>query len=60
LWQECFFPDKFQEVVRNNIKVKVKGKIVPVITLTEHHTMKAYRGVDVQLYSFFDLSTRWR
>jgi hypothetical protein len=24
--------------------VKVKGKVVPVLPLTEHHTMKAYWG----------------
>jgi hypothetical protein len=26
------------------IKVKVKVKVVPVLFLTEHHTMKAYWG----------------
>jgi hypothetical protein len=30
----------------NNKKVKKKGKVVPVL-LTEHHTMKAYWGVEV-------------
>jgi hypothetical protein len=28
--------------------------------LTEHHAMKAYWGVEIQLHSFFDLGTRWR
>jgi hypothetical protein len=27
--------------------VKRKGKVVPVLFLTEHHAMKAYWGVDV-------------
>jgi len=27
--------------------VKVKGKLVPVIFLKEHHTMKAYWGEEV-------------
>jgi hypothetical protein len=31
----------------NIIKVKVKGKVVPVPFLTEHHTMKVYWGVEV-------------
>jgi hypothetical protein len=28
--------------------------------LTEHHAMKAYGGLGVQLQSFFDVSTRRR
>jgi hypothetical protein len=36
------------------------GKVASVLFLTEHHTMKAYRGVEVQLDAFFDLGTRWR
>jgi hypothetical protein len=39
---------------------KVKGKVVPVLPLTEHHAMKAYWGVKVQLHPFFDLGTRRR
>jgi hypothetical protein len=31
---------------RQTVKVKVKGKVVPVL-LTEHHSMKAYWGVEV-------------
>jgi hypothetical protein len=42
------------------VKVKGKGKVVLVQLLTEHHAMKAYWGVEVQLHSFFDLGTRWR
>jgi hypothetical protein len=37
-----------------------KGKVVPVLFLNEHHAMKAYWGMKVQLHRFFDLSTRWR
>jgi hypothetical protein len=37
-----------------------KGKVVPVLPLTEHHAMKAYWGVEVQLHSFFGLGTRRR
>jgi hypothetical protein len=29
------------------IFVEVKGKVVPVVFFTEHHTMKAYWGVEV-------------
>jgi hypothetical protein len=39
---------------------KGKGEVVPVLFLTEHHAMKAYWGVEVQLYAFFDLSNRWK
>jgi len=35
-------------------------KVVPLLPLTEHHSMKAYWGVEVQLHSFFDLGTRRR
>jgi hypothetical protein len=38
------------------ISLKGKGKVVPVLLLTEHHTMKAYGGVKVQLHTFFDLA----
>jgi hypothetical protein len=46
--------------VGNVKKVKVKGKVVSVLHLTEHHAMKAYWGVVVQLHPFFDLGTRRR
>jgi len=36
------------------------SKVVPVLPLTEHHAMKAYWGVKVQLHPFFDLCTRRR
>jgi hypothetical protein len=40
---------------------KSKGKkVVPVLPLTEHHAMKAYWGVEVQLHPFFDLCTGGR
>jgi len=32
--------------------VKVKGKVVPVLFLTEHLDMKAYWGVEVQRQAF--------
>jgi len=32
--------------------VKVKDKVVPVLSLTEYHAMKAYRGVEVYLHIF--------
>jgi len=32
--------------------VKGKGKVVPLFFLTNHHTMKAYCGVEVQLLTF--------
>jgi hypothetical protein len=28
-------------------KMKVKGKVVPVLNLSKHYAMKAYGGVDV-------------
>jgi hypothetical protein len=39
---------------------KGKGKVIPVLFLTEHHAMKAYCRVEVELFSFLDLGTRWR
>jgi hypothetical protein len=35
--------------IQNQVKVKVKGKVVPVLFffLAEHHAMKAYWGVEV-------------
>jgi hypothetical protein len=41
-------------------QVKVKGKVVSVLPLTEHHAVKAYWGVEVQLHPFFDLCARRR
>jgi hypothetical protein len=39
--------------------VNGKGEVVPVLFFfTEHHTMKVYWGVEVQLHTFFDLGTR--
>jgi hypothetical protein len=38
----------------------VKGRVVPVLFLTEHHAMKAYWGVEVWIHACFDLGTRWR
>jgi hypothetical protein len=35
-----------------------KGKVIPVLFLTEHHAMKAYWGVEVYLQTFFDLGTK--
>jgi len=29
------------------IRVKGKGKVVPVLFLTEHHATKAYGGVEI-------------
>jgi hypothetical protein len=34
---------------------KVKGKVVPVF-LTEHHSMKAYWGLEVYLHVFLTLA----
>jgi len=40
------------------VKVKVKGKFVRVLFLTEHHATKADWRSEVQLHAFFDLGTR--
>jgi hypothetical protein len=40
--------------------VKVKGKVVPVLFVTEHHAMKAYRGSGGMAPFILDLGTRWR
>jgi hypothetical protein len=37
-----------------------KGKIVPVLSLSEHHAMKAYWKSGSIAPSILDLSTRWR
>jgi len=42
------------------VRVKVKIKLFLCFTLTGHHAMKAYWGMEVQLHSFFDLCSRWR
>jgi len=34
--------EKFKPYFQDFIKVKVKGKVVPVLFLNEHHAMKAY------------------
>jgi hypothetical protein len=34
-----------------------QDEVVPVLPLTEHHALKAYWGVEVQLHPFFDLGT---
>jgi hypothetical protein len=39
-----------QTVIHNiniNDKVKVRCQVVPMLSLTEHHAMKAYWGVEV-------------
>jgi hypothetical protein len=43
-----------------NTSGKIKEKLSCLCALTEHHAMKVYWGVEVQLHSFFDLGTRWR
>jgi hypothetical protein len=48
-----------EESIERQIK-KVKGKVVPVLPLTDHHAMKAYWGMEVQLHPFFDFGTRRR
>jgi hypothetical protein len=40
--------------------INCKGKVVPVLPPTEHHSMKVYWGVEVGLHPFFDLWTRRR
>jgi len=42
------------------IKVNVKGKVVPVISLSEHHALEAYCRSGGIAARFLDLSTRWR
>jgi hypothetical protein len=37
-----------------------EGKVAPVLPLTEHHAMKVYWGVEVQLHPFLDPGTRRR
>jgi len=37
----------------------VNVKLSLCFFVTEHHAMKAYWGVEVYLYAFFDLGIRW-
>jgi hypothetical protein len=39
-------------------EIEVKVKVSPC--LIKHHAMKTYWGVEVQLYAFCDLGSRWR
>jgi hypothetical protein len=39
---------------------KSKGKVVPLLLLTEHNVMKAYWGMEVLLHAFFGLGTKRR
>jgi len=43
---------------RTCLKVKVKDKVVPV--LTKHHDMKTFWGCGGITPNIFDLGTRWR
>jgi hypothetical protein len=54
IWTNKSFP------LLEQIKVKVKVKLSLCLFLTQHHAIKAYWGVKVQLHSFFDLGIRWR
>jgi hypothetical protein len=42
------------------VKVKVKGKVVPVIFLSDHHAMKAYWGNGSIAPRILNIGTRWR
>jgi hypothetical protein len=42
------------------LKAKVKVKVELPLCLTKHDAMKTYWGVEVYLYSSFDLGTRWK
>jgi len=44
----------------NPYRTMIKGKVVPVLLLTEHHVMKAYWGSGGITSRFLDLGTRWR
>jgi hypothetical protein len=46
------------EKVKVTVKVMVKIKVK--VNFTIEHATKTYRGVDVKLYSFFNLGARWR
>jgi hypothetical protein len=43
-----------------SLRIKGKGKVVPVLFLTEHHAMKAYWGSGVIVPRILDLGTRLR
>jgi len=46
--------------VAQTIKVKSKkGKVVPVLFITEHHAMKVYWGSGCIALRILDLVTRW-
>jgi hypothetical protein len=52
----------FSKVKKQNYATLDKGKgkaVLVFIFLTEHHTMKAYWGVEVQIHAFFYLGSRW-
>jgi hypothetical protein len=49
-----------QEVRKTHVYTLVKGKIVPVLLLTEHHAMKVYWGSGGIVPRILDLGTRWR
>jgi len=36
------------------------GKVVPVLPLIQHHAIKAYWGVEVQLHTLSEIGTRRR
>ena len=44
-------------IVIYDAKVKVKVKVKVMVTLEQ--ATKAQRGVEVQLYTFFNLGARW-
>jgi hypothetical protein len=39
---------------------KGKGKVVPLLFLTEHHAMKAYQGSEGIAKCILYVGTRWR
>jgi hypothetical protein len=42
-----------------NIRILLKGKLVPVRNLIKHYVMKAYGDVEIDPH-FLDLGTSWR
>jgi hypothetical protein len=38
------WPQNFRQIMYNDLAVKVKGKVVPVLPSSEHHAMKAHWG----------------
>jgi len=60
-----FVPFVFQEYRDRSHFLKTKqcrgkGKVVPVLLLTEHHAIKAYWGSGVVAPLILDLDTRWK